>query len=162
MADKINAAGYETKPWWPYVRELMEGGGSVTVEQLNVTENGTYTAEAGKAYSPVVVNVPAAGITASVTFVADDGITLFGATAGAYLVDDNQSYTAEDPTRFPAGVATTVPILDSIVLYNLVCLQDESTPLSNVAFDLAGNAEFNPDNEIVITGDCVITVKDAQ
>lgn len=58
MADKINAAGYETKPWWPYVRELMKGGGSVTVEQLNVTENGTYTAEAGKAYSPVVVNVP--------------------------------------------------------------------------------------------------------
>lgn len=62
MADKINAAGYETKPWWPYVRALMEGGGNVTVEQLNVTENGTYTAEAGKAYSPVVVNVPA-GIT---------------------------------------------------------------------------------------------------
>lgn len=162
MADNINAAGYETKPWWPYVRALMEGGGSVTVEQLNVTENGTYTAEAGKAYSPVVVNVPAAGITASVTFVADEGITLFGVRAGAYLVDGNQTYTAENPTQFPAGVATTVPILDSIVLYELVCMQDQSTPLQNVAFDLSGDAEFNQDHEIVITGDCVITVKNAQ
>ena len=34
------------------------GGGDVTIEQLNVTENGTYS-ESGKAYSPVVVNVPA-------------------------------------------------------------------------------------------------------
>lgn len=37
------------------------GGGGVTVEPLSVTENGTYTAQTGKAYSPVVVNVP--GIT---------------------------------------------------------------------------------------------------
>lgn len=82
MADKINAAGYETKPWWPYVRELMEGGGSVTVEQLNVTENGTYTAEAGKAYSPVVVNVEGgssdfstAKVTVNVTY-PEDSYTL--------------------------------------------------------------------------------------
>lgn len=38
-------------------------GGSVgvTVEELSVTENGNYTAPTGKAYTPVVVNVP--GIT---------------------------------------------------------------------------------------------------
>lgn len=34
------------------------GGSSVTVESLSVTENGTTTAPTGKAYSPVVVNVP--------------------------------------------------------------------------------------------------------
>lgn len=34
------------------------GGGDVDVEPLSVTENGTYTAPTGKAYSPVVVNVP--------------------------------------------------------------------------------------------------------
>lgn len=34
------------------------GGGSVTVEPLSVTENGTYTAQSGKAYSPVTVAVP--------------------------------------------------------------------------------------------------------
>ena len=34
------------------------GGGDITVEGLNVEENGTYTAPSGKAYSPVVVNLP--------------------------------------------------------------------------------------------------------
>lgn len=33
------------------------GGSSVTVEPLSVTENGAYTADEGKAYSPVTVNV---------------------------------------------------------------------------------------------------------
>ena len=33
------------------------GGSSITVEELNVTENGTYTAQIGTAYSPVNVNV---------------------------------------------------------------------------------------------------------
>ena len=33
------------------------GGSSVTVESLTVTQNNTYTAPSGKAYSPVVVNV---------------------------------------------------------------------------------------------------------
>lgn len=48
-----------------YLNEIatkMQGGGSsVTVEPLSVTANGTYTAETGKAYSPVTVNVPSAG-----------------------------------------------------------------------------------------------------
>lgn len=34
------------------------GGGDITVEPLSVTENGTITAPAGKAYTPVIVNVP--------------------------------------------------------------------------------------------------------
>lgn len=34
------------------------GGGDITVEPLSVTENGTYTAPTGKAYSPVSVSVP--------------------------------------------------------------------------------------------------------
>ena len=40
-----------------YLMGQKNGGGSVTVEALNVTENGTYTAPEGKAYSPVTVNV---------------------------------------------------------------------------------------------------------
>lgn len=34
------------------------GGGDITVEPLSVTENDTYTAPSGKAYSPVTVAVP--------------------------------------------------------------------------------------------------------
>ena len=37
------------------------GGSSVTVEALNVTQNGTYTAPTGKAYSPVTVSVSGGG-----------------------------------------------------------------------------------------------------
>lgn len=39
-------------------KKLSGGGGDITVEGLSVTENATYTAPEGKAYSPVVVNVP--------------------------------------------------------------------------------------------------------
>ena len=48
---------------------LGQGGGGVTVEELNVTANGTYTAPEGKAYSPVNVNVGS-------TFVLLDTITV--------------------------------------------------------------------------------------
>ena len=36
---------------------VNSGGGDITVEPLSVSENGTYTAETGKAYNPVTVNV---------------------------------------------------------------------------------------------------------
>jgi len=37
---------------------IVDVQGGITVESLSVTANGTYTAETGKAYSPVSVNVP--------------------------------------------------------------------------------------------------------
>lgn len=46
--------------------ESISGGG-VTVEALNVTQNGTYTAQSGKAYSPVTVAVPSGVDTSSDT-----------------------------------------------------------------------------------------------
>jgi hypothetical protein len=49
------------------------GGGDVTIEQLDVTENGTYS-EPGKAYRPVIVNLPLDEkiITANGTYNASD------------------------------------------------------------------------------------------
>ena len=38
---------------------LVEGGSEITVTELNVTENGTFEAPEGTAFSPVNVNVPA-------------------------------------------------------------------------------------------------------
>lgn len=45
-------------PTCPFKVKAKGGGSSVTVESLNVSDNGTYTAPSGKAYSPVVVNNP--------------------------------------------------------------------------------------------------------
>lgn len=61
MAKVNNKEIYEVKEWLNDTPQNRSGlsalvSGGVTVEQLNVTENGTY-AETGKAYSPVVVNV---------------------------------------------------------------------------------------------------------
>ena len=46
-----------TREEW-FLKKAGEGTSPVAVEQLNVTENGTYS-ETGKAYSPVIVDVPA-------------------------------------------------------------------------------------------------------
>jgi hypothetical protein len=62
-----------TIPEYPITREEMYldaiakgggGGGDVTVNPLSVSENGTYTAPSGTAYSPVTVDVAATGYTA--------------------------------------------------------------------------------------------------
>lgn len=42
-------------------KDVSVSGGEVDVEALNVTANGTYTADTGKAYNPVTVNVPTGG-----------------------------------------------------------------------------------------------------
>lgn len=49
------AQNYDTNPY--YDNAEWPGPGYVTVEPLTVTENDTYTAPEGKAYSPVTVNV---------------------------------------------------------------------------------------------------------
>lgn len=54
------------------IAKAIGGGGSdVTVEALTATENKTYTAPSGKAYSPVTVNVP--GPTLITKTVTDSG-----------------------------------------------------------------------------------------
>lgn len=55
-----------------------EAAAHVDIEQLDVTENNTYTAQSGHAYSPVVVNVPqttieALNVTSDGTYTAPEG-----------------------------------------------------------------------------------------
>lgn len=59
--------------------DSIEQGGDVTVTNLNVSANGTYTAGEGEAYSPVVVNVPTSA-----------NLTSLSATS-------NQTYTPSAP-----------------------------------------------------------------
>ena len=68
------------------VDESGGGGGDITVESLTCTENKTYTAPEGKAYSPVTVNVSGGGegalpfpkITVSLTITEIDYIDTIG------------------------------------------------------------------------------------
>lgn len=77
-----NQFWHDTKKYWTDLTENAvvfilddesdsggEGAGDITVEALSVTENGTYTAEEGTAYSPVTVNVASDFSTAEVTFI---------------------------------------------------------------------------------------------
>lgn len=52
------------------------GGSSVVVEELSVTANGTYTAPAGSAYSPVTVNVASPVKTVTGTFTGNGTRTI--------------------------------------------------------------------------------------
>lgn len=57
------------------------GGGGVTVEALNVSANGTYTAETGKAYNPVSVSVTDVDAEdKDINFYDVDGVRLFSYT----------------------------------------------------------------------------------
>jgi hypothetical protein len=63
------------------------GGGSATIEALNVTANGTYTAPSGvDGYSPVTVNVSSGGSVASkdVNFIDYDGTILYSYTTAEF------------------------------------------------------------------------------
>lgn len=55
---EIHAQNFAASPF----KRKAKGGESITVTALNVTENDTYTAPSGTAYSPVSVNVPPSGV----------------------------------------------------------------------------------------------------
>ena len=61
-----------------------EGGGDITVEPLSVTQNGTYTADTGKAYSPVSVDVPQPSGSINITSTAQTDVSAY---ATAQVVD---------------------------------------------------------------------------
>lgn len=70
------------------------GGSSVTVQPLSVTENGTYTAPSGTAYSPVSVNVSSGGGSAELgtfTMSTDTNISNF---CGCYCLCKPSSYSS--------------------------------------------------------------------
>ena len=69
--------------------DSIDTGGGAQVEPLSVTENGTCTAQTGKAYSPVTVNV------ANTYAAEDEGKVVSGGALTAQssvTVDDNGTY----------------------------------------------------------------------
>lgn len=56
-----SAGGYFHQPGYYQLTYAVGGTIEITTEPLSVTENGTYTAPSGKAYTPVTVNVSGGG-----------------------------------------------------------------------------------------------------
>ena len=76
--------------------EVIDGGG-VNIEELSVTENGTYTAPEGSAYSPVVVAVPQPSGTKQIS-ISENGTT-------THDVEDykNAQIAVSVPNSYAAG-----------------------------------------------------------
>ena len=83
------------------------GGGDITVESLSVTENGTTTAPAGKAYSPVVVNVPQT--TVESLSVTENGTTTAPAGKAYSPVVVNVPQITVEPISITTNGTTTAP-----------------------------------------------------
>lgn len=155
---------YEERPWLnddvqnrTVLRQIVDGGGSnITVEEITITENDTYTAPAGKAYSPVIVNV--AG-----------GSSDFS-TAEVYYLNKKTSFLAYFPiayydeyqgevTAYSNSVQTIAggDAHDTyqVILYKGACLADFTNATGSIS--ITGDAT-NDGGYITITGDCEITV----
>lgn len=85
-------------------------GGDVEVEELDVTENGTYTASEGKAYNPVKVNVPnpstgtldiTSNDTYDVTQYASVDVNVPNPSTGTLNISSNDTY---DVTNYASAV----------------------------------------------------------
>ena len=96
--------------YWDAILDKIAGGSSVTVEALSVTENNTYTAPEGKAYSPVTVAVPNPNSVVTVTGTLDAPFgDLDWATLKAGLLSLNLSmYMTIDASVL--GVIDPVPL----------------------------------------------------
>lgn len=167
-----NQFWHDTKKYWTDLTENAvvfilddesdsgggEGGGDITVEALSVTENGTYTAESGKAYSPVTVNVPSDFSVAEVT------ITDNRATGSA--IDFNVCECCEIngyDDDYPALVATSTlpikpgdsPLEFKVPLYKGGSLIIPGSSINSIAV-ITGQYEFLTGRDLLIKGDCDI------
>ena len=115
-----NQFWHDTKKYWTDLTENAvvfilddesdsgggEGGGDITVEALSVTENGTYTAESGKAYSPVTVNVPSDYTIAHVTFACSVSDKQYTITL-PHVISDRIVF---EPINVPGNTTTPLQI----------------------------------------------------
>lgn len=72
-----------------WCRLFKSGGGKgSSAKPLTVSENGTYTAPAGKGYTPVYVDVGGSGIWSDVVGLAIVGRSIVGYEGGSALVEE--------------------------------------------------------------------------
>lgn len=164
-----NQFWHDTKKYWTDLTENAvvfilddesdsgggEGGGDITVESLSVTANGTYTAESGKAYSPVTVNVASDFTTATVT-ITDNRV------AGSGIIFSYPTYSEADVTH-PA-VATNFEYLSEagaspasipVILYKGAAVLSFESNQSEACTITGAQYEW-VDDALIIKGNCAI------
>lgn len=141
------------------------GGGSITVEPLTVTENDTYTAPEGKAYSPVTVNVSGGGsefqhftMTVNATFPEDSYLWALYTAFGSE-VPVNALFSFDEDWR--AFYEFFIDSPENLTTINLLLLSGNSMILhvEGENISVSGNAVYNSeDNEIEVTGDFTLNI----
>lgn len=132
------------------------GGSSVTVEALNVTQNGTYTAPTGKAYSPVTVSVSAGESPYTLLDSSEFTVstTSSSATSVGTITIGNSLYTANAiiyvKVRDKAGKRNGYFYGTDTFFVNPYAAKDTSQSLISIrpsilySFDGSGLTRFNP------------------
>lgn len=121
----------------------------ITIEALSVTENDTYTAPEGKAYSPVTVNVSGGSSdfsTAEVTITQQN----FNPSVGMYWP---LATIISDKLIAGSYEQLTATETHTVVLYKGAC----ETILGDVVAT-SGDIVVDEDGLATITGDCTITI----
>lgn len=108
------------------------GGSSVTVESLSVTENGTTTAPSGKAYSPVVVNVPNSYTQ------SDEGKVV---SNGALVAQSSDTVTQNGTVDTTLINSLTVNVSGGASPWTLVTEQDETISTTSTTATTAATIE---------------------
>lgn len=118
--------------------EDIPTGSSVTVTPLSVTQNGTYTAQTGEAYSPVTVNVSGGGggsvESKDVNFIDYDGMILYSYTKSEFAnlteLPANPSHTGLTSQGWNwslANAKTYVASHGGLVIGQMYITDDEKT-----------------------------------
>lgn len=139
------------------------GGSSVTVEPLNATENKTYTAPEGKAYSPVTVNVSGGqvdvGNLVGILATTDDMSIGDTATFETFSVlevryGDTMLISQQERSNgffIAANLTALIEISDAISVSGLyVATLDESNKYASVE-ELTVEYDFNEYGELTFT-----------
>lgn len=130
----------------------------ITVEALNATENTTYTAPEGKAYSPVTVNVPppVSDFTTAAVTITNSGSDI----AQVFLPFADDTETAEK-AQGDFYLAVNQAQLFNVILYKGKALS--SIPYSDTGCEysaVTGSIELDLDGNAIITGNGTITITD--
>lgn len=127
----------------------MRRGSSVTVESLTATENKTYTAPEGKAYSPVTVNVSGGGTEYDIKcYIATDQSTIEETTDRMLLIDFSTMTPSSEPVNKAKG--GDMLVTTSEILATFLCESFPPDIQSGISIPNNGSAVVMPNAKLAV------------